>query len=118
MVSLKVGVIGCGSIAQHRHIPEYLLNKQVELVAVCDINEERAAEIAEKYQAQAFTDYKELLKMDELDAVSVCTPNYLHAPISIDALNAGKHVLCEKPMATSKEEAEQMIQAAKKVGKN
>ena len=101
MAKLKVGVIGCGSIAQHRHIPEYLWNNQVELVALCDINEERATEIAEKYQVQAFTDYKELLKMEELDAVSVCTPNYLHAPISIDALNAGKHVLCEKPMATS-----------------
>lgn len=117
MAKLKIGVIGCGSIAQHRHIPEYLWNEQVELAAVCDINEVRATEVAEKYQVKAFTDYKDLLEMAEIDAVSVCTPNYLHAPISIDALHAKKHVLCEKPMATSEEEANQMIEAAKQSGK-
>jgi UDP-N-acetylglucosamine 3-dehydrogenase len=113
MSTLKVGVIGCGSIAKYRHLPEYKANKKVEIVAVCDIVEERAEKMAKEYGTKAFTDYKEVLKLDDIDAISVCLPNYLHAPVSIDALNAGKHVLCEKPMATSKEEAEAMIEAAK-----
>ncbi|RBW70890.1 Gfo/Idh/MocA family protein [Bacillus taeanensis] len=117
MGKLKIGVIGCGSIAQHRHLPEYAFNKEVELTAVCDLNEARAKEVAEKYGVQAYINYEELLNSADVDAVSVCTPNYLHASISIAALNAGKHVLCEKPMATSKEEAEAMIEAASKSGK-
>jgi predicted dehydrogenase len=117
MKKLRVGVIGCGSIAQHRHLPEYQANKNVELVAVCDSNEERANQIAEKYEVEAYTNYEDLLSSGTVDAVSVCTPNYLHAPISIAALNAGLHVLCEKPMSTSKQEAEAMIGAAKESGK-
>lgn len=117
MEKLRVGVIGCGSIAQYRHLPEYQANKNVTLVAVCDSNELRAKEIAEKYEATAFTSYEELLTSGEVDAVSVCTPNYLHALITIAALEAGIHVLCEKPMATSKQEAKSMIQAAKGSGK-
>ncbi|MFC4663373.1 MULTISPECIES: Gfo/Idh/MocA family protein [Oceanobacillus] len=116
-MSLKIAVIGCGSIAKHRHLPEYAANKHVEITAVCDIVGERAEEAAVKYEAKAYTDYKELLKQDDIDAVSVCLPNYLHAPVSVDALNAGKHVLCEKPMATSAEEADQMIEAAQQSGK-
>ncbi|MEH7129716.1 Gfo/Idh/MocA family oxidoreductase [Neobacillus drentensis] len=117
MGKLRVGVIGCGSIAQHRHLPEYQANKNVELVAVCDSNEERANQIAAKYEVEVYTNYEELLSSGTVDAVSVCTPNYLHAPISIAALNAGLHVLCEKPMSTSKQEAEAMIAAAKESGK-
>ncbi|GEN54714.1 Gfo/Idh/MocA family protein [Halobacillus faecis] len=117
MTQLKIAVIGCGSIAQNRHLPEYVANKNVEVTAVCDIVEERAREVAQVHGATLYTDYEELLKKEEVDAVSVCLPNYLHAPVSIAALNAGAHVLCEKPMATSKEEAEEMIQAAEKNGK-
>ncbi|MBZ5752492.1 MULTISPECIES: Gfo/Idh/MocA family protein [Metabacillus] len=117
MKKLRVGVIGCGSIAQHRHLPEYVANKNVQLVAVCDINAERAKEVAGKYEVTAYTSYEDLLRSGEVDAVSVCTPNYLHAPISIAALDTGVHVLCEKPLATSKEEAEAMISAAKRSGK-
>jgi predicted dehydrogenase len=117
MSQLKVGVIGCGSIAKHRHLPEYANNKEVEIVAVCDIVEDRVNEIAAQYNAKAYTNYEELLANHEIDAVSVCTPNYLHAPISIAALNAGKHVLCEKPMATSRVEAVNMIEAAKENNK-
>jgi UDP-N-acetylglucosamine 3-dehydrogenase len=113
MGKIKVGVIGCGSIARRRHLIEYAANEQVDIVAVCDIVEERANEMAQRYGAKAFADYKELLQLEEIDAISVCLPNYLHAPVSIAASNAGKHVLCEKPMATSKEEAEAMIAAAK-----
>jgi UDP-N-acetylglucosamine 3-dehydrogenase len=115
--TLKVGVIGCGSIARRRHLLEYKENANVEIIAVCDIVEERAEEMAAKYNSSAFVDYKKLLELDDLDAVSVCLPNNLHASVSIDALNAGLHVLCEKPMATSKEEAENMIRAAKDNGK-
>ena len=113
MSKLKVAVIGCGSIAKHRHLIEYDLNPNVELVAVCDIVEERVNVTAAQYNVKAYTNYEDVLKLDEVDAVSVCLPNYLHAPVSIAALNAGKHVLCEKPMATSREEAKQMIEAAK-----
>ncbi|MEH7179868.1 Gfo/Idh/MocA family protein [Neobacillus vireti] len=117
MEKLRVGVIGCGSIAQHRHLPEYQSNKNVKLIAVCDINEDRALSVAEKYGVKAYTNYEELISSGSVDAISVCTPNYLHAPISIAALNAGIHVLCEKPMATSKKEAEAMIAASKESGK-
>ncbi|MEW4326515.1 Gfo/Idh/MocA family oxidoreductase [Rossellomorea marisflavi] len=112
MKLLKIGVIGCGSISKHRHIPEYMANEHAEIVAVCDIVKDRAQEMADQIGAKAYTDYKDLLKDESIEAVSVCTPNALHAPISVDALKAGKHVLCEKPMATSTEEAEAMIVAA------
>lgn len=117
MKKLRVGVIGCGSIARHRHLPEYAANPNVELVAVCDNNAERAMEIGEKYGVPSYTSFVELLRNAEVDAVSVCTPNYLHAPISNAALLAGVHVLCEKPMATSEEEAKSMIETAKNSGK-
>ncbi|MFP7735283.1 Gfo/Idh/MocA family protein [Priestia aryabhattai] len=117
MAKVKIGVIGCGSIAQHRHLPEYKMNEQVELVAVCDINAERANSVAQQYGVKAYTNYEELLASGTVEAVSVCTPNYLHAPISVAALNSGVHVLCEKPMATSEEEAKAMIEAAKTNGK-
>lgn len=117
MSKLKVGVIGCGSIARHRHLLEYHANESVEIVAVCDIVIERAEEMASLYHARAYKDYEKVLQEEEIDAISVCLPNFLHAPVSIAALQAGKHVLCEKPMATSSEEAEEMIQAAKTNGK-
>lgn len=113
MNKLKVGVIGCGSIARYRHLAEYQAHENVEIIAVCDVVQERALEMAEKFGAAAYTDYQELLKNDEVEAVSICTPNALHAPMSITALQSGKHVLCEKPMATSLVEAEAMIEAAK-----
>ncbi|WP_088103256.1 Gfo/Idh/MocA family protein [Halalkalibacter urbisdiaboli] len=117
MSKLRVGVIGCGSIAKHRHLPEYAQNENTEIIAVCDLVEERVLAFASEYGVLAYTSYEELLANPEIDAVSVCTPNYLHASISIAALQAGKHVLCEKPVATSKEDAEQMIQAAKMANK-
>ncbi|WP_026576297.1 Gfo/Idh/MocA family protein [Bacillus sp. UNC438CL73TsuS30] len=117
MSKLRIAVIGCGSIARHRHLPEYAANSKVQIVAVCDIVKERAEEIGGQFGAKAFSNFEELLLEAEIDAVSVCTPNYLHAPISIAALNAGKHVLCEKPMATSQAEALAMIEAAKSNGK-
>lgn len=115
--TLKIGVIGCGSIARERHLPEYAAEENVDIVAVCDIVQERAEEVASRYHAQPYYDYQQLLKDEEIEAVSVCTPNALHAPVSIAALEAGKHVLCEKPMATNRKEAERMIAAAQAAGK-
>ncbi|PTM59944.1 Gfo/Idh/MocA family protein [Desmospora activa] len=116
MESVKIGVIGCGSISIHRHIPEYFKHANAQLVAFCDVDEQRAQAAALEYGGQVYTDWRELLQQEELDAVSVCTPNVDHAPITIAALQAGKHVLCEKPMATSKEEAQAMVEAAKQNG--
>lgn len=109
-----VAVIGCGSISQWSHLPAYAAMAETgltKIVAVCDSVTERAAEMAAKYQAKAYTDYQSLLKNTEIQAVSVCTPNFIHAEVSIAALNAGKHVLCEKPMAVTAAEAEAMIAA-------
>ncbi|SHN22160.1 Gfo/Idh/MocA family protein [Gracilibacillus kekensis] len=117
MSKLKVAVIGCGSIAIKRHLPEYKANKHVEIVAVCDVIEERAQLTGSKYNAPAYTDYKKTITESDADLVSVCLPNYLHAPVSIFAAEQGKHVLCEKPMATSEKEAQDMIAASEKAGK-
>ncbi|MDR6725875.1 putative dehydrogenase [Paenibacillus amylolyticus] len=114
MSKIKVAVFGCGAIAERRHIPEYADNQNVELVAFADPIVERAEKMAETYGGKAYSSYEELLANETVDAVSVCTPNYLHAPMAIAASNAGKHVLVEKPMAVSTEEGEQMIEAAKK----
>jgi len=113
MKKVKVAIIGCGSIAIHRHVPEYAENDSAEIVAFCDLKIERAEELAEKYGGVAYTDYKKMLADLEIDAVSVCLPNALHAPVSIQVAEAGCHVLCEKPMATHTQEALDMIQAAK-----
>lgn len=113
MEKYRIAVIGCGSIAKFRHLPEYHMNPKVEIVAVCDIVADRAEASAKEYGALAFTDYQVLLEQIKPDVVSVCLPNYLHAPVSIAALEAGAHVLCEKPMATSYEEGQAMIAAAK-----
>lgn len=116
MSKLRIAVIGCGSIAKHRHIPEYASNQAVELVAFCDIVRERAEYYANQHGGAAYTDYSELLAKEKPDAVSICLPNALHAAASIAAAEAGAHVLCEKPMAVSAEEAQSMIDAAEKNG--
>lgn len=116
MSKIKVAVVGCGSIAKHRHIPEYAWNSNVELVAFVDPVLERAENFAQLHGGKAYSSYTEMLKQEKVDAVSVCTPNFLHAEVSIAAANAGAHVLVEKPMASTAEEAEAMIEAAKKNG--
>ncbi|URN94843.1 MAG: Gfo/Idh/MocA family oxidoreductase [Candidatus Pristimantibacillus lignocellulolyticus] len=111
MSKVKVAVIGCGSISKYRHIPEYASNANVELVAFVDPIIERAELYANEHGAQAFTDYKEMLAAVKPDAVSVCTPNFLHAEMTIEAAKAGAHVLVEKPMAVTDAEAAAMIEA-------
>lgn len=115
---LKVAIIGTGGIAPS-HIKGYLTFKdQCEIVALCDIYPEKSEEMAKNYHlaAEVFDDHKKLLERDDIDLVSVCTPPYTHAEISINALHAGKHVIVEKPMASSLEECDEMNSAAKKTG--
>lgn len=113
----NIGIIGCGKIAQIRHIPEYEACTEARLYGFYDTNYQRAEELANKYNGKVYTSVEELLADKTIDAVSVCTSNNTHAEISIAALKAGKHVLCEKPMAVKPEECEAMVQAAKETGK-
>lgn len=114
---MKVGVIGAGSISDS-HFQAYYHNEEVEIMAVCDLNKERAEEKAEKYGAlHTYTDYHELLANNEIDAVSICTWNNTHAEIAIASLEAGKHVLVEKPLCKTVEEALEVEKAVKRSGK-
>ena len=113
---IKIGLIGCGKIGQVRHLPEYAANPDCAVTALYDINIERARALAAQYGATAYDSVEALLASD-VDAVSVCTANASHAEISIAALRAGKHVLCEKPMATTLADCEAMVAAAKAAGK-
>ena len=117
---LKVGIIGCGGIANGKHMPSIKAVNMSDMVAFCDLIEERAVKAAKEYGvpgAKVYTDYKELLADPEIDVVHVCTPNRSHAEISIDALHAGKHVMCEKPMAKCAADARLMVKAAQETGK-
>ena len=117
---IKVGIIGCGGIANGKHMPSLKKVADCEMVAFCDIIPERAEKAAKEYGipgAKVYTDYKELLKDESIEVVHVCTPNRAHSFITVDALEAGKHVMCEKPMAINSEEAKKMLDAAKRTGK-
>jgi UDP-N-acetylglucosamine 3-dehydrogenase len=117
--SIRVGLLGCGMITQRSHAPGYAAIPGVEIAALCDLDADRMATVKEKHAPKAamFTDYRELLKSGLVDAVSVATPVYLHCPMTLAALEAGCHVLCEKPMGMSQVETAQMVAAAKTAGK-
>jgi predicted dehydrogenase len=121
MEKLKVGIVGCGGIANGKHLPAMKRNGNFEFIAFCDLIEERAQKAKAEYGTEAsnvYTDYKEMLEKEkDIVAVYVLTPNREHSFISIDALNAGKHVMCEKPMAKTYAEAKKMVEAAKKNNK-
>ncbi len=118
---IKVGIIGCGGICNGKHMKALTSLNYVEIVALCDIIVERAYETREKFNlgedVAVYEDYKELLKDESIEVVHVLTPNRSHSFITIDALEAGKHVMCEKPMAKTAAEAEAMLEAAKRTGK-
>ena len=118
---LKLGVVGCGGIANHKHFPAIgKYSDLCEITAFCDILEERAVKACSEHgtkDAKAFTDYKELVALPDIDVVYVLTPNVSHCPIAVAAFEAGKHVMCEKPMAATAKDAEAMIAAWKKSGK-
>lgn len=119
MRKLKAGIVGCGGIANGKHLPAMKKNGNFEMVAFCDLIEERAQKAKEEYgteDSKVYTDYKELLAED-LDVVYVLTPNNAHAPVTIAALESGRHVMCEKPMAKTYEEAKAMVEAAQRTGK-
>ena len=107
---LGFGVIGCGRIAP-KHTESILAIPDAELIAVCDIVPERAEKFAELYKAEPYIDYKELLKREDIDIVTIATPSGNHAEIGIEAAKAGKHVMVEKPMAMTLQEADRLIQA-------
>jgi len=117
MMKVRVGVIGVGGMGR-AHLKSYLALPNVEVTAVCDVDEEAAEKVAvENLIPNVFTDYEEMLSINNLDAVSICTPNHLHATISIAALENDKHVLCEKPVAMNAAEAEKVAKRVKETGK-
>ncbi|CAM3608849.1 MULTISPECIES: Gfo/Idh/MocA family protein [Saccharibacillus] len=117
MEIVRIGLIGCGSISDS-HLQAYAANPQVKLTAVCDLNEERARRTAKQYGIDdVHTDYRQLLADPNIDAVSICTWNNSHAEISIEALRAGKNVLCEKPLCKTVDEALAIRQAVEETGR-
>ena len=118
MAKIRVGVIGCGTIANSAHIPAYLKNEEAEIRYFCDIIPERAEKAVKDYGCGvAVTDYHDVINDPEIDAVSVCTPNKAHSEITIAALKAGKHVLWEKPAARTYAEVQEMQKTAEECGK-
>lgn len=109
---LKIGIIGCGGIAE-THINGYARNSNVELVAFCDVEEDNAQQKASEFKGKSYTNYKKMLEEEGLDGISICTPPFTHKEIAIEALNKGVNVLCEKPLALSTNEAEEMVEAAR-----
>ena len=119
MEKLKIGIIGCGFIANGKHLPSIARFDDVEVVAFCDLIQERADKSAKDFggpDAMVTLDYKEVLARKDIDVIHVCTPNSSHAEISIAAMESGKHVMCEKPMAKTAAEAKAMLDASKKTG--
>ncbi|WP_261303009.1 Gfo/Idh/MocA family protein [Paenibacillus andongensis] len=117
---IKGAIIGCGGIAFEKYFPSLSKLKELEMVAFCDIMVEKAEKAVAAYgsiDAKAFYDYREVLKDASIDVIYVCTPNDSHAEISIAAMESGKHVMCEKPMAKTAAEAQAMVDAAKRTGK-
>lgn len=117
---VRIGIIGCGGIANGKHLPSLKKLANVEMVAFCDIIEERAEKAAEKYgtaDAKVYKNYKDLLKDSSIEVIHVLTPNKSHSFITVDSLEAGKHVMCEKPMAKTSADALKMLEAAEKTGK-
>ncbi|MFI3325287.1 MAG: Gfo/Idh/MocA family oxidoreductase [Clostridia bacterium] len=120
MANVKIGFIGCGGIANQKHFPGVSQCEGVDMCAFCDLVVERAETAAKEYGcegAKVYTDYKELLADPTIEAVHVLTPNISHSEITVAALEAGKHVLCEKPMAATTEDAKRMIEARDRTGK-
>jgi predicted dehydrogenase len=116
-MTVRVGIIGCGSIAEFRHAPEYAENPDAEIVAFYDPKTERAEGLAKAYGGTVVDDYMTILANPSIDAISDCSTNEMHHVITTEALARGKHVLCEKPMAVTLEGAQLMVDAARASGK-
>lgn len=114
---LKVGIVGCGVVARQGHIPVFLRLKNVILQSVCDKNEELARQTAAKYNIpKAYSELSDMLSTENLDMVDICTPPQIHAPLVLEALRHGGHVLMEKPMALKVSDCDQMIDTARNNG--
>ena len=117
MERLRIGLIGAGDVARAAHMPSFADNPKAEVVAVADPDTQSAQSVASKYGIpQVVEDYHEILDDPSVATVDVCAPHFLHYPITMDALNAGKHVICEKPIAMNLEEADRMIETAHELG--
>jgi len=120
MDKLRVGIVGCGAIATDKHMPALSLIDEVEMVAFYDICKERAEGAAVKFGAKdskVYMNADDLFANKNIDVVHICTTSKTHAELSIRALEAGKHVMCEKPLATNVEDGKKMIETAKRTGK-
>lgn len=114
--SVTVGIIGCGAIANAAHLPAYAALPNAKIAYVCDIKKDRADAAAAKYGGKPVYSYRDVLADSSVTAVSICTPNDTHAEITVAALKAGKHVLCEKPAARTYAEAQTMLAACAETG--
>jgi predicted dehydrogenase len=117
MEKIRMAVIGLKTFGKNAHVKAIVANENAELVAVCDIVEEIARKVADEYGVDYYLDYKELLKREDLDAITIATPDQIHREIAVAAMAAGKHVLCEKPLALSVEDCKAMVAASKQYGK-
>lgn len=113
----RIAIIGCGTITRLRHAPECKNNENITLCGFYDLNQERCKEFAEEYHTKAYASFEEVLDDENVDGVIICTANRFHCEMTVKALEHGKHVMCEKPIAVTLEEAEKMIDAADKAGK-
>ena len=117
-IMVRIGIVGAGKICQGPHMGAYDKIDNAEIVAICDIDEKKLESVGKRYpNAKLYTDYREMIQRETLDAVDICTPNVLHSEIAIYALNNGLHVICEKPDAINVAEAEKMKEASEKNGK-
>jgi len=112
---IGVGIIGCGAIGGV-HAENFFKQQNSRLVAVADVLEERSRELATRFGVEAYADYRQLLRREDIQAVAICLPHNLHAQVTVEAARAGKHILCEKPIATNLKDADQMIAAAHDAG--
>lgn len=117
MQKLHIGIIGCGSITRERHAPECAANDQVQISGFYDRTASHAKDLVDKYGGQVYQSVAEMLTDQTIDAVIICTPNSLHAEMAVDALQHGKDVFCEKPMATSLADCRKMVTVAKQEGR-
>jgi predicted dehydrogenase len=116
--SVKIGLVGAGAIAQITHLPTYQSLPGIEVVALCDPQKGKGTQLAARYDIPfACTDHRRLLERADVDAVDICTPNAFHARVAVEALQAGKHVLVEKPIATSAADALRMVEASRSAAK-
>jgi len=114
---IGIGIVGAGWVADNIHAPCHMKNPSAKIVAVADILEKAAKSLAQKYGCKAwYTDYKKMFERSDIDVIDICVPNYRHADISVSATEAGKNVICEKPLAISVEQADKMVASAKRHG--